>query len=240
MKQVSIVLAAALFLALPSLTFADDPPASQTQTPQTQTPPAQTPPAQVQTPPPAQEPPNPTPKMAWSAGPPAELKKLSLLKGKWTSSMHTLPSPLGPESVSPAKSSYDWSFNGMHLEGTHQFQINGKPTQGRSTWGWDPEKKQYQIVWSDATYPASFIYYGTFANDNMLVCFTTYMLGGRAVTEKMTYAFTDPDHYTMTMESDVSGELKVVLENKNTRAKPPAKTAKAQPKKPATTTKKAG
>jgi hypothetical protein len=248
MKQTSIVLAAALLLALPILAIADDPPAGQTQTPQaqaqTQPPPAQTQPPPAQTAPPAQEPAKPTPKIEkvkMPEGPPAELKKLSMMKGSWTSSMHMYESPMGPESTSPAKATFDWAFNGMHLEGNHQFKMNEKPGFGRSTWGWDPEKQQYQLVWVDAMFPASFVYYGTFANDNTLVMYTTYMLQGKAVTEKMTFAFPDPDNYTMTMECDMTGEMKPMMEEKGTRAKGAAKTA-TQPKKTTTqtTTKKSG
>jgi uncharacterized protein DUF1579 len=259
MKRIGIVLAAALFVTLPALAIADDsaamqtpqgqtqPPQGQTQPPpaQTQPPPAQTPPP-AQAPPPAQTPP-PTPKIekvTMPEGPPAELKKLSMLKGAWASSMHMYASPMGPESTSPAKATYDWSFNGMHIEGNHQFQMNGKPCFGRSTWGWDPEKQQYQVIWVDAMYPAGFVYYGTFANDNTLVLYTTYMLQGKAVTEKMTYAFSDPDNYTMVMESDMSGEMKPMMEEKGARGKAASKTASkpAQPKKPAaaTTPKKSG
>ena len=250
MKQTSIVLAAALLLALPALAIGEDSPAAQAQTPQAQTqppaaqtqpPPATTPPATpppATTPPPAQEPAKQIQQMMMPGAPPAELKKLSMLKGSWSSSTHMNASPMGPESTSPAKANYDWAFNGMHLEGNHQFQMAGKPSYGRSTWGWDPEKQQYQVVWADAMYPASFVYYGTFANDNTLVLYTTYMMQGKAVTEKMTYAFSDPDNYTMTMESDMTGEMKTLMEEKSTRAKGGAKTAsKGQMKKPATTTK---
>jgi len=176
--------------------------------------------------------------------PPAELKKLSAMKGSWTSSMHTYESPMGPESTSPAKANFDWAFNGMHLEGDHQFQMNGKRSFGRSTWGWDPEKQQYQLVWTDAMFPAAFVYYGTFANDNTLVMYTTYMMQGKAVTEKMTFGFPDPDNYTMTMESDMTGEMKPMMEEKGMRAKGTAKTASkgAMQKKPAasSTPKKSG
>jgi len=256
MKQTSIVLAAALLLALPALAIADDqPPAGQAQTPQAQTQPlaaqtqppaAQTQPPAAQTQPPAAQTQPPTAqdmqKMMMPGAPPAELKKLSMLKGSWSSSMHMFESPMGPESTTPAKASYDWGFNGMHLEGNHQFQMAGKPSFGRSSWGWDPEKQQYQVVWTDAMYPASFVYYGTFANDNTLVLYTTYMMAGKAVTEKMTYAFSDPDNYSMTMESDMSGQMKTVMEEKGMRAKGAAKTAsKGQMKKPAAaSTKKSG
>ncbi len=248
MKQTSIVLVAAFFLALPCLAIADDAPAGQSQTAPAQTPQVQTP--QVQTPqvqtPQAQEPAKATPKVdkvMMPVGPPAELKKLSMLQGAWTSKMHMYASPMGPESTSPSKSIYNSTFNGMHIEGNHQFQMNGKPSFGRSTWGWDPEKQQYQVVWVDAMYPAAFVYYGTFSSDNTLVLFTSYMMQGKAVTEKMTYAFADPDTYKMTMESDMSGEMKPMMEETGTRVKGAVKSAskEVQLKKPAQTgTKKSG
>src|SRR5258706_13412737 len=124
MKQTSIVLAAALFLALPVLAIGDDSPAAQAQTPQAQTqPPAaqtQPPPAQAQppaaqtTPPPAATPPPAQPakqiqNMMMPGVPPAELKKLSMMKGSWTSSMHMYESPMGPETTTPSKVNYEWA-----------------------------------------------------------------------------------------------------------------------------------
>jgi hypothetical protein len=250
MKQTSIVLAAALLLAMPCLAIADDPPAGQTQTPQAQaqaqTPQAQTQTPQAQTPPPAQEPAKPTPKiekMTMPEGPPAELKKLSTMKGSWTSSMHMYESPMGPESTSPSKATFDWAYTRMRLEGNHHYKIGEKQSFGRSSWGWDPEKQQYQLIWSDAMFPTSFVYYGTFTNDNTLVMHTTYMMQGKAVTEKMTFAFPNPDNYTMTMECDMTGEMKLMMEEKGTRAKGAAKTASKSAKTKTTTqttTKKSG
>ena len=225
MKQTSTVLAAALFLVLPSLAIAEDTPAGQSPTPA------------------AQEAAKPTPKVnkaMMPEAPPAELKKLSMLQGSWTSKMHMYASPMGPESTSPARSTYNTTFNGMHVEGNHQFQMAGKPCFGRSTWGWDPEKQQYQIVWVDAMYPAAFVYYGTFANDNTLVLNTTYMMQGKTVSEKMTYAFSDPDTYTMTMESDISGEMKPLMEETGTRVKGATKSVSKKTTTTTTTTKKSG
>ena len=178
-------------------------------------------------------------KMTMPEGPPAEMKKLSMLKGNWNSTMHMYASPMGPEATSMAKATYDWAFNGMHMEGNHQFMMNGKPCFGRSTWGWDPEKQQYQVVWIDAMYPSAFTYYGTFSNDNTMVLYTTYMMQGKAVTEKMTYSFPDPDSYIMVMESDMSGEMKPMMEEKGMKMKG-AKTASKMPMKKSSTTKKSG
>lgn len=244
MKHTSLALAAALLLALPCIATADDPPAVQTQTPQaqaqpvqTQTPQTQPTPAQTVPPVEAAKPIPKVEKVVMPEGPPAELKKLSMMKGAWTSSMHMYESPMGPETTTPSKATIDWAFNGMHLEGNHQFQMNGKQCYGRSTWGWDPEKQQYQMVWSDVSYPATFVYYGTFASDNTLVLYTTYTMQGKAVTDKMTFAFPDPDNFTMTMESDMTGQMKPLMEEKGMRAKGGAKTAsKATSKKSTTTT----
>lgn len=247
-KKSLIGIAAALVLALPCLALAADPPATQTPVPeaQTQTPAAQTQTPESQTPPPVAEPEKVTPKiekMEMPAGPPAELKKLAMLEGHWTTKSHTFESPMGPESNYTGKATYKWIFGGMHMEGDHDFHMAGKPERGRTTWGWSPEQKQYHLTWISSGYPSSRAHYGTFANDNTMVFYTTYMMQGKAITEKMTVAFSDPSNYTMTIESDMSGEMKPLVEETATRAKAAPKTAsKASPaKKPAaTTTKKTG
>lgn len=152
-------------------------------------------------------------------GPPPELKKLEILLGSWTSNDHMFESPFGPESNSTGKTTCKWVFNGMHLEGNHEFEMAGKPMYGRSTWGWDPERKQYQIVWVDGTAPSAIVYNGAFSSDNTLVFYSTYMWQGKAVSEKLTYTFPDPDSYVFTMDSDMSGEMKRMMEQTGTRAK---------------------
>jgi hypothetical protein len=188
--------------------------------------------------------------MTMPEGPPVELKKLSMLVGNWNTSMHSFESPMGPESTTPGKESYGWAFNGMHLEGNHEFQMAGKPDFGRTTWGWDPERRQYQVVWADAMTPSIMVYNGTFADDNTLVVFTTYMMQGKAITEKLSFAFTDPDTYTMRMDCDMSGEMKPMMEekavrtkgavSKTTASKTTTKTSTTKPPAAVTTTKKSG
>lgn len=212
MKRTSMLVLAALTLGLSSLAWAADQPADQTQS----------------TPAPATTAPEPAAtskieKVEYLSAPPEELKKLSMFAGNWTAKQHMFESPMGPESNSAGKSTYKWSFDGMHMEGTHSLQMGGKAMTGRSTWGWDPDRKQYQIVWTDNLAPLSYVYYGTFAQDNMLVLFTTSMMQGKAITEKMTFSFTDPDNFSMFMENDMSGEMKKVMEETVARVKPAAK-----------------
>jgi hypothetical protein len=158
-----------------------------------------------------------------------------MLVGSWTAKNHTLESAMGPETRYTGKTTYKWQFAGMHLDGIHEYQVAGEPTFGRSTWGWDPDRKQYQIVWINRTSPVAYVYYGTFANENTLVLFTTFMMQGKAITQKMTYAFTDADNYTMKLENDMSGAMKTVMEETGARVKTEAKTA---PAKKAATAKK--
>lgn len=232
MKRTSMLVLVALTLGLSSLAWAADPPANQTQS--TPAPSATTTPEPAAT--------SKIEKMDYLSAPPEELKKLSMFLGNWTAKQHMFESPMGPESNSAGKSGYKWSFDGMHLEGTHQLQMGGKAMAGRSTWGWDPDRKQYQIVWSDNLAPISSVYYGTFAQDNMIVLFTTSMMQGKAITEKMTFSFADPDNFSMFMENDMSGEMKKVMEETVARvkpaAKPKAKSTGTAAKKPATTTTK--
>lgn len=226
MKRTSMVVLvlAALTLGLSGLALAADPPADSTRS--TPAPSATTAPEPAAT--------SKIEKMEYPSGPPAELKKLSMFDGNWTAKQHMFESPMGPESNSTGKASYKWMFDGMHMEGTHQLQMGGKAMTGRSTWGWDPDRKQYQIVWTDNLAPLTYVYYGTFAQDNMMVLFTTSMMQGKAITEKMTFNFTDADNFTMFMENDMSGEMKKVMEETATRVKP---AAKPKAKSTSTTTK---
>ena len=231
MKRTSMVVLvlAALTLGLSGLALAADPPASQTQS----TPAPSTTAPSTTAPEPAAT--SKIEKMEYLSAPPAELKKLSMFDGNWTAKQHMFESPMGPESNSVGKASYKWAFDGMHMEGTHQTQMGGNAVTGRSTWGWDPDRKQYQIVWTDNLAPLTYVYYGTFAQDNMMVLFTTSMMQGKAITEKMTFNFTDADNFTMFMENDMSGEMKKVMEETATRVKPAA--AKPKAKTSSTTTK---
>ena len=231
-RKMLLAITAAMIMTIPGLALAADPPAGQAATPETQTPP----PTQVQ--PPAAQPAPPTPaieKVNYLSGPPEQLKRLSILLGTWTAKTHTFESAMGPESDYAGKTTYKWQFAGMHLEGIHEYQLAGELTFGRSVWGWDPDRQQYQIVWTNRTFPVSFVYFGTFANDNTIVLFSTFMMQGKAITQKMTYLFSDADNYTMTVENDMSGELKKVMTETGTRAKPAAKKSTAA-KKPAGST----
>jgi hypothetical protein len=173
--------------------------------------------------------------------PPAELQKLDMLKGTWTSKV-----TLGDGSSATGKSEYAPAFQGMYLEGDHRVAAAGKPMSGRSTWGWDPEKQQYQLVWVSSAEPAARTYYGTFPTETSLSFFTTYMMDGKAVTEKLTYTFPDANTYVFTVENDRSGTMTKVMEEAATRGAAGADAEAKSPKpeaKPATTssgTKKSG
>jgi len=214
----------------------------------TTTPPATTPPASTApvTPVPATdtapgaEPAKPTPKsaiLAMPEGPPAELKKLAQLVGNWNSTVHVYASPMAPESETPGKSTYGWAFGGMHLEGKHQMKMMGKPFDGRSTWGYDTQKKQYQMVWTDTMMPSAFVYYGTFPTDNALSLFTTYMVGDKPVTEKVDVQFPDANSYVLTIQNDMSGSMQKVMEEKGKRAAGNATAKGKSTAKKSTTTK---
>lgn len=170
---------------------------------------------------PGAEPAKPTPKaqmLAMPEGPPAELKKLAQLVGNWNSTVHVYASPMAPESESSGKSTYGWAFGGMHLEGKHQMKMMGKPFDGRSTWGYDTQKKQYQMIWTDTMMPSAFVYYGTFPTDNTVSLFTTYMIGDKPVTEKVDVQFLDANSYVLTIQNDMSGSMQKVMEEKGVRA----------------------
>ena len=214
----------------------------------TTTPPATTPPASTApvTPVPATdtapgaEAAKPMPKsqmLAMPEGPPAELKKLAQLVGNWNSTVHVYASPMAPESESSGKSTYGWAFGGMHLEGKHQMKMMGKPFDGRSTWGYDTQKKQYQMVWTDTMMPSAFVYYGTFPTDNALSLFTTYMVGDKPVTEKVDVQFPDANSYVLTIQNDMSGSMQKVMEEKGKRAAGNATAKGKSTAKKSTTTK---
>jgi hypothetical protein len=180
----------------------------------------------------------PTPKgqvLMMPEGPPPELKKLAQLVGNWNSKVHVYESAMGPESETSGKSTYGWAFGGMHIEGKHQMKMMGKPFDGRSTWGYDTQKKQYQMVWTDTMMPAAFMYYGTFPTDNTVALFTTYMIGDKPVTEKVNVTFPDANSYVLSIENDMSGSMQKVMEEKGVRAA--NATAKKSTTKKTTTTK---
>ena len=214
------------------ISIAQNPPAGQTTPPATQTPAPST-----QTPPPAATEPAPPATQAPSKfpeGPPAELKKLSFLEGNWQEKTHVYAGMLGPETDYTGKSQLKWEFNGMHLVGTHNYQLRGKPMVGHSVWGWDYEQKKYQLIWVNATTPTTSVYYGAFNGDSTLVLYSTFMAGGKAVTERVTYVFSGRT-YTFTMESDLSGTMSKVMEMVGTKSA----AASSASKKPGAT-KKAG
>jgi hypothetical protein len=134
----------------------------------------------------------------------------------------------------------------MHIEGKHQMKMMGKPFDGRSTWGYDTQKKQYQMVWTDTMMPAAFMYYGTFPTDNTVSLFTTYMIGDKPVTEKVNVTFPDANSYVMSIENDMSGSMQKVMEEKGVRAANATAKGKSTTKKTTTsksstsTTKKTG
>lgn len=228
MKRTLMIVLAALTLSLSGLAWAEQPADPNQSTPASGTTAQQEPAATSK-----------IDKMEFS-GPPEELKKLTMFIGSWNAQQHMFESARGPESNSAGKSGYKWSFDGMHLEGTHTLVMGGKSMNGRSVWGWDPDRKQYQIVWIDNLSPVSYVYYGTFAQDNMMVLFTTSMMQGKAITEKMTFNFKDADSFSMFMENDMSGDMKKVMEETVTRVKPAAKpkpkSTGTAAKKPATST----
>jgi len=116
----------------------------------------------------------------------------------------------------------------MHLEGDHQFTINGKPSMGKTMWGWDPDKKQYQAIWTDGMSSTSTIYYGSFSTDNTMVLYTTLVMNGKAVTEKITYTFPSPDACTFYLENDMSGQMTKLMEQTATKMVATAKKAPAK------------
>lgn len=246
-RYLSWMLAACLLLGAAALAVAQTPaPADSAAAARTQPAPSsasETPAAAAQEP--AKAPPKPAVAASKPGVPAAELQKLDTLKGTWNSKI-----TLADGSTSTGKAQYAWGFNGMHLEGDHTYTSGGKPMKGRTTWGWDAEKQQYQLLWVNSMDSAAKTFYGTFPNETSLSFFTTYMMSGKAVTEKIGFHFPDPNTYVFTVENDLSGTMAKVMEETGTRGAANAKatttksTKSAKPaSKPATTTstnKKAG
>ena len=196
---------------------------------------AQSPPA-GQTPPPAASEPSKFPE-----GAPAELKKLSILEGNWQEKTHVHAGMMGAETDYTGKSQFKWEFNGMHLVGNHNYQMRGKPMTGHSVWGWDYEQKKYQLIWMSGMTPTTSVYYGAFSGDSTLVLYSTFMVGGKAVTERVTYVFSGKDSYTFALESDLSGTMGKVMETTATKSAAASASKKPAAKKKTTTpTKKSG
>jgi Protein of unknown function (DUF1579) len=242
MRQTCFLFAACILLGMAGPVLAQSKPDSSTTAPAPATPaPSTTTPA---APEPAKAAPAKAAKPASQPGVPAEeMKKLEMLKGTWNSKV-TMNEGSGAPGSATGKAQYAWAFNGMHLEGDHSYTIGGKPMKGRTTWGWDAEKQQYQLLWVNSMDSAAKTYYGTFPSESSLSFFTTYMADGKAVTEKITFTFADPNSYVFKVENDGSGTMATVMEETATRGAANAKssTAKKPASKPATasTKKKTG
>ena len=246
----SLMIALCLLIATAGLALAQaqDPPSSSTGTttqpaPSTTTPPATTPPATT-APAVTQEPattPPPAKSKATPGVPAAELQKLEFLKGNWNSKI-----TMTDGTSSTGKAKYGAAFNGMVIEGDHSYTMGGKPMTGRTTWGWDADKGQYQLVWVNSMGSDAKMYYGTFPNETSLSFFTTYMMGSKAVTEKLAFSFPDKNTYVFTVENDASGTMSKVMEETATRGAANATASKGKSTKPAakpataSTKKKAG
>ena len=229
MKRIALAMAVLALAGIPGLALAQEPAgnASGTTTTPTPTPtPAPTPA------PDSAKPLSPSSSVASQSmmmtTPPDELKKLSMFAGTWKTKIHVFPSEMGPEATSTGKVTYKWTLKKMHLEGDHQFTIAGKPAAGKTMFGWDPDKKQYQAIWTDDMSSTSTTYYGSFSTDNTMVLFTTLVMNGKAVTEKITYTFPSPDACTFYLESDMSGEMKKIMEQTATKVVATAKKAPAK------------
>jgi hypothetical protein len=122
---------------------------------------------------------------------------------------------------------YVSAFNGMLLDGDHSYTMGGKPMTGRTLWGWDAEKQQYQLVWVNSMGSDAKLYYGTFPNETTLSFFTTYMMGGKAITERVAFSFPDKNTYVFTVENDASGTMSKVMEETATRGAANATAAKS-------------
>jgi len=233
------ILAAFLLLGTAGPALAQAPDSTVTSPPASTAPPASSAPAPA-TPEPAKAAPAKTARPAVQPGVPApELKKLDFLKGTWSSKI-TMSDASGSPGTASGKAQYAPAFEGMVIEGDHSYTLGGKPMKGRTTWGWDAEKQQYQLVWVNSMGSDAKVYYGTFPNETSLSLFTTYMLNGKAVTEKLTFTLPDPNSYLFTVENDQTGTMVKVMEETATRgaANAKASTAKKPSTKPATSTAK--
>lgn len=195
MNRIFVILAAALVLGVSAQAMAADAPAKGAKSKAAKTEPA---PASVV-----------SKKSAQMGKPPAELQKLAALLGSWNGETSTFG---GPDAKSPSKATFKWTFNGMHLEGDHQYTMNGKPFHGRSTWGYDPDRNQYQCVWTDEMSSATSIYTGSFSDDKTLFLSSASVIDGKPVTEVMTVKFDEPGKYTFAMTSDASGAPKAIMQ----------------------------
>jgi uncharacterized protein DUF1579 len=238
MRHLCSIVAACLAFGMAGTAWsqAQDPPSSSTTTqpaPSTTTPatPPATTPSATETKAATPEPAKPAPRQPGVPAP--ELQKLDFLKGTWNSKMTDASG-----SAATGKAQYAPAFNGMVIEGDHSYTMGGKPMKGRTTWGWDDEKQQYQLVWVNSMGSDAKMYYGTFPNESSLSFFTTYMQDGKAVTEKVSFTFPDKNTYVFTVENDQTGTMAKVMEETATRgaanAKASAKKSTKSSAKPAT------
>jgi len=211
MNRILAILAAALVLGASARAFAADPPAKSA--PDKAKAAAKAEPARAAV----------VSKRSLQMGkPPAELQKLAVLLGSWNGETHAFA---GADAKSPSKSTYKWTFNGMHLEGDHQYTMNGKPFYGRSLWGYDPDRNQYQCVWTDEMSSAASVFTGSFTDDKTLFLSSSTVVDGKPITEIMTFKFDEPGKYNLVMTSDAAGDPKPIMEEAATKSGGPVEKA---------------
>jgi len=158
--------------------------------------------------------------------PPAELQKIKMWEGEWIGDSHILATALGPESRTKSNHRFHATLGGMHLEGEHDFTVAGAPVHGQSIWSWNPETKQYQVVWHDNTNPMPFVYSGQFQDEKTLVVTSAYPQQGKVITERITYVLETPDRFTLKLENNMVGAMTLLVEETMTRTAPATKQAK--------------
>ena len=158
--------------------------------------------------------------------PPPELQKIKMWEGEWIGDSHMFASALGPESRTKSNHRFHAILGGMHLEGEHDFTVGGAPVHGESIWSWNPETRQYQVVWHDNTNPMPLVYSGQFLDEKTLVMTSAYPQKGKVITERITYVLESPDRFTLKLENNMVGAMTLLVEESLTRAAPAAKPAR--------------
>jgi hypothetical protein len=198
-KPMTVTLAVAL--AVPSLAFAQAPPAS---------------PAPAASPSPA------APAAAPELPKPApELQKLDFLKGDWVHDEKYEASAMGPAGTGKGRSRNAWVLGDHHLYMVYTGNTPMGKMEGRGFLRWDAAARQYTLDWFD-NMGLAFHYKGDFGPDGALNLAGEYSHEGQKVREKLTVQKQEEGQVKLTSALAVGdgAEMKTVAESILTAAKP--------------------
>ena len=114
---------------------------------------------------------------------------LKMFEGEWDAVTTGMGDP------TKGKQSTKLGCDGMWLFTTYQGEYMGQAFEGRGVMGYDQEAKKYQNLWVDSMTPKMAVEEGTWDEKSKTMTFDSK--GPDGSPAKMTFVFTDADHYTL-------------------------------------------